>query len=401
MNCVCSTGHSLHCRSCGSWPLTDVLCLGDQPLANQLLPAPTPVARHPLHMVRCEHCGLVQLTDVPDPADLFGGDYAYATSASTPAVSRAATLAEHLTGFLDLGPDSLVVEPASNDGYLLSRYHQLGIGTLGIEPARNVAAATLRAGIPTLVEFLTAELGGWVADHIGSADLVHAHNVFAHVPDVNDFVAGIRALIKDEGLLVIETPWALDLARLGAFDTIYHEHCFYWTLDALRSVLGRHDLRIVGAERLPVHGGSLRVYASPTPQVHPSIVDLGDLEALEAVELADRCARLPERVDAVSWVLRSAIEDFRQHDLELAGIGAPAKATVLMNVAGFDVDYCVDTTPWKQGRWIPGVDVPIRPPHTLNARSAVAFAWNWLDALREAHPDVRLLVPFPTPRWVE
>src|SRR2546423_4639673 len=250
------------CRSCGSDNLEIVLSLGPTPLANALLSAEQlllPEPRYPLDLAFCHDCTLVQITETVSPIELFG-EYLYFSSYSDTMVRHAEALVKQLIPERGLDPRSLVVEIASNDGYLLQFYRRQGIPVLGIEPARNVARAAGEIGIPTLCEFFGPELGHGLRDRGQQADVLHAHNVLAHVADLNGVVSGMAAVLKDSGVAIIEVPYVKDLIDRCEFDTIYHEHLCYFSLTAIDQLFRRHGLAIQDVERLTIHGGSLRVF---------------------------------------------------------------------------------------------------------------------------------------------
>src|SRR5581483_2514385 len=258
------------CRSCGSTSLVPVLSLGRTPLANALRTAEelaSPEPTFPLELAFCPHCALVQITESVPPAELFR-DYVYFSSFSDTMLRHAADLAKRVTAERKLGPSSLVVEAASNDGYLLKNYKAAGVPVLGIEPARNIArVAVEKYGIPTREEFFGEALARQLVAEGHRADVFHAHNVLAHVPDLNGFVAGIRTLLKPTGVAVIEAPYVKDMLDQCEFDTIYHEHLSYFSLTALDRCFRRHKLVIADVERVPIHGGSLRLFAIPVEAV--------------------------------------------------------------------------------------------------------------------------------------
>ena len=262
--------HPLPCRSCGATQGRLILDLGNQPLANNLLqPADLgrPEPRFPLRLALCEACWLVQITDIVPPVTLFS-EYLYFSSFSDAMLRHAAEAVALHTRDFQLGPQSYVVEIASNDGYLLRNFVRSGIPCLGIEPARNIAEVARQHGVETISRFFGRELAGELVQQGRSADLILGNNVFAHAPDPNDFVGGLAALLKPGGRIVLEFPYACELIEHLEFDTIYHEHVFYFTLTALRPLFARHGLEIFDVQRLAIHGGSLRLFAG-RPGAHP------------------------------------------------------------------------------------------------------------------------------------
>lgn len=379
------------CRGCGRQDLNVVLDLGEMPLANGLLTEAAllePEPRFPLALAFCRGCCLAQITQTVAPEILFR-DYAYFSSVSDAMVEHVRLLAAELVRSRALGPESLVVELASNDGYLLQHYVAEGIPVLGIDPARNIAEAATKRGIPTLAEFF----GPQVAEDLDRAgrlaDVVHANNVLAHVPDLNGFVAGIARILKPTGVAVIETPYLRELIDRLEFDTIYHEHVFYYSLSALVRVFERHGLAIADVERIPIHGGSLRVFVTH-PSDHGPSAHVAELLAQEAaigmcsVEYFDGFA---ENVQVLRETLRGALGDLKSAGKSIAAYGAAAKGAVLLNAFNIGretIDFVVDRSPHKQGRFMPGVRIPIRPADDLAALqpdACLLLAWNFADEI--------------------
>jgi SAM-dependent methyltransferase len=375
------------CRSCGRAGLKPVLDLGRVPLANALLTAQQlcePEDRFPLELYFCPQCALVQIGETVPPERLFR-DYAYVSSFSDTMVEHARMLVETLIGRRGLGPASLVIEVASNDGYLLQFYKQRGIPVLGIEPAANIAELAIATkGIPTLVEFFDEELARRLAADGRLADLIHAHNVFAHVPDPNRFVGGVKQVLKSGGVAVVEAPYVRDLIAKLEFDTIYHEHFSYYSLSAVEALCRRHGLMINDVELVPIHGGSLRLFM--THAGCPASTAVGALLAKEKSEgllsfdhyrgFGDRVARLKQQLLALLHQLRA-----KGH--RIAAYGASAKGSTLMNAFGIDrglIEFVVDRSHLKQGRFTPGNHLPILPPEALLERRpdyVLLLTWNF------------------------
>jgi SAM-dependent methyltransferase len=369
-------GTSWVCGACGSTRVESVVCLGDQPLANGLLDTPGQIpVRYPLHMVACTACLAVQLTRQVPPAVMFGA-YPYFSSQSATMVDSARTLARRLTGDLALGTRDTVLEVGSNDGYLLRWYAEAGIRTVGVDPARECATVAATHGIETVVDYF----GPYHADtHAGTAAAVHANNVLAHVPDPSAVLAGIRRVLRPDGLLVVETPWLVPMVGKAQFDVVYHEHRWYWSLTAFRRVCAQVGLNIVDVEYLPLHGGSLRIFAAPdrhrTPR--PAVARIGaaeiDARLDSVVGLVDFGARVEGRIRGLrAWRDRLGSPT--------VGYGAAAKGTMMLAQTG-PVDWVVDSTPAKIGRYLPvGGGVPIRDPETLTDEmppDCVLLAWNF------------------------
>jgi 2-polyprenyl-3-methyl-5-hydroxy-6-metoxy-1,4-benzoquinol methylase len=338
---------------------------------------------YPLHVRLCEACLLVQLPAYVSGEHIFS-DYAYFSSYSDSWVAHAKRYAETMTDRLGLTGESLVTEVASNDGYLLQHFHATGIPVLGVEPAANVAEAARAKGIPTEVMFLGAETGRQIAHQHGRADLVAANNVFAHVPDIRGFAAGLRALVKDDGMVTLEFPHLLRLIKRRQYDTIYHEHFSYLSLLTSTRALATAGLRVVDVDELDTHGGSLRVYArpeeyggEPTERVK-AVLAAEEYAGLHTVEGHEGFAPavLTIKSDLLGFLLTAAREG-----RSVAGYGAPGKGNTLLNHCGIRADllsYTVDRSPFKQGKFLPGTHIPIYPP----------------ERLAETRPDYILVLPW-------
>lgn len=396
------------CRSCGTTGLRPVLDLGEQPLANALRSPgdDTPEARCRLATVRCPVCSLVQLDVTVDPETMFD-EYHYFSSYSTTMVQDMGGLARRMTDERRLGADSLVVEVASNDGYLLSQYRDIGVPVLGIDPARNVAQVAIDAGVPTLVEYFGTATAERLRSEGRRADVLHANNVLAHVPDVNDFVAGIATLLADSGVAVVETPYVIDLIESVEFDTIYHEHVFYYSLTAVDALARRNGLVVADVEHLPIHGGSLRLFLAPAGVASTAAVAARlDVERELGVTEAGFYGGFAERVGALKQETVTLVEKLRREGHRLAAYGAAAKGAVLLNHFGIDhhsIDFVVDRNEHKHGLVMPGVGIPIvaterlltdRPDYVL------LLAWNFAAEIveqQQAYLDAggSFIVPVP------
>jgi hypothetical protein len=356
------------------------------PLCESYLPADqidAPETFYPLHVRLCDECLLVQLPAYVSGERIFS-DYAYFSSYSTSWVAHAKRYASQMTAKLGLTADSLVTEVASNDGYLLQHFQAAGIPVLGIEPAGNVAAAATVKGIRSVVMFLEAETGEEIAAKYGKADLVAANNVFAHVPNIRGFAAGLRALVKDTGLVTLEFPHLLRLIQRRQFDTIYHEHFSYLSLLTSSRALDTAGLRVVDVEELPTHGGSLRLHARPAEAAgEPSaqVKAVLDVEAAIGLHTPGGHAGFAADVLKIKSDLLTFLISAAAEGKAVAGYGAPGKGNTLLNHCGIRSDllaYTVDRSPHKQGMFLPGTHIPIYAP----------------DKLAETRPDYVLVLPW-------
>jgi predicted TPR repeat methyltransferase len=377
----------LGCRFCGA-PLSAVFVdLGASPLANSYL-EPEDLGKaeafYPLRVYVCGYCLLVQLPEEERPEAIFS-DYAYFSSYSDSWLRHAKTYAEAMIERFGIGPRAQVIEIASNDGYLLRWFKERGVPVLGVEPAGNVAAAAEAAGIPTLVRFFgEATARELVAEGV-RADLLVGNNVLAHVPGLNDFVAGLKILLAPAGVLTMEFPHLLRLMAEDQFDTIYHEHYSYFSFATVRKVFAAHGLTLFDVEELPTHGGSLRIYArhdeDDSKPVGERVADLLAREEAAGLGNLETYRSFGERVQRVKWGLLRFLIDSKEAGKSIAGYGAPAKGNTLLNYCGIRtdfLDYTVDRSPHKQGRYLPGVRIPIHGP----------------DRLRETRPDYVLILPW-------
>ncbi|HSD65412.1 MAG TPA: class I SAM-dependent methyltransferase, partial [Vicinamibacteria bacterium] len=362
---------SVGCRSCGGG-VEVLLTLGRVPLANALLrpeevDRPEPV--FPLDVALCGSCALLQLVETVPPEELFS-EYLYFSSFSTTMVEHARRLCSRLVAERGLGRGSLAVEVGSNDGYLLRWYAEAGIPVLGIEPARNVAQVARDRGIPTECVFFGREEAERLARQGHRADLIHAHNVMAHVADLNGFVAGLRGLLKPGGLALIEVPYLKDLLDHLEFDTIYHEHLCYFSLTALVPLFERHALVLEDVERVPIHGGSLRVFVAPAGSVRPGreVSSLLEEERGWGVGRPECYRDFARRIDALKADLTTLLKGLKAQGRRVAAYGASAKGSTLLNVLGIGretLEFVADRSTYKQGRLMPGAHIPIVPPERL------------------------------------
>ena len=388
------------CRFCGA-ALSHVCAdLGVAPIANSLLTEDQLDRMEPFYPLRalvCEQCFLVQVGEFESPSAIFS-EYSYFSSFSTSWLAHCRDYAESIVQRLGLGPQHTIVEVASNDGSLLQFFHERGLSVLGIEPAENVAQAAIVKGIPTIVRFFGAEVAEDLA-RTSRADLLIGNNVLPHVPDPNDFVAGMRILLKETGVITMEFPHLMRLIAEGQFDTIYHEHFSYFSLGTVARVFERHGLTIFNVEELPTHGGSLRIYGrhadDETKRVEESVVRLLEREREAGFGSLETYLAFAKRLPATKRELLRFLIDAKERGESVAGYGAPAKGTTLLNYCGIGtdfLDYTVDKSPHKQGHYLPGVRVPIHAPDELaRTRPDYVFIlpWNLRDEITGELPFVR------------
>jgi SAM-dependent methyltransferase len=337
----------------------------------------------PLHARVCDNCLLVQVERVVPPEAIFN-DYAYFSSYSASWLAHARRYAQSMISRFDLGPQSKVVEIASNDGYLLTNFVEAGIPCLGIEPAANVAEVARAKGVPTEVAFFGVETARRLAEAGHNADLIAAKNVLAHVPDINDFAAGIAILLRDEGVFTVEFPHLLNLIREVQFDTIYHEHFTYLSLLAIERIFTRQGLRIFDVNEIPTHGGSLRVFvchAEASYAAEPGVAAVRAKEIAAKLDRPEGYAGFAPRVEKIRCDLLAFLDGARTRGCTVAGYGAAAKGNTLLNYCGVGperVAFVVDQNPAKQNRLLPGSRIPVRAP----------------EAIIAAKPDVILILPW-------
>src|SRR3954451_15215821 len=396
------------CRFCAA-PLTERMAdLGASPLSNDYVKPGERETLFPLVAFVCGRCFLVQVPAVVPPDRIFG-DYAYMSSYSDSWLEHVRTYCTTIVDRIGLGAGSRVVEVGSNDGHLLACFAARGVPVLGVDPAANIAPVARAAGVETVTEFFGREVAARLAAAGGRADLLIGNNVLPHVPDLNDFVAGLELMLAPDGLLTLELPHLLQLLRDGQFDTIYHEHFSYFSVLTVRQVLAAHGLRLVDVEELPTHGGSLRLHVrheSAGAPVAPAVARLIAEErraGLDSIEVYRRFA------DGVRETRRSLVDFLaraRAEGRRVAGYGAPAKATTLLNYCGVgpeSIEYTVDRNPHKQGRLLPGTGIPIHPPELLaetRPEYVVILPWNLRAEIAPQLSHVaewggRLVVPVP------
>ncbi|HKZ72721.1 MAG TPA: class I SAM-dependent methyltransferase [Steroidobacteraceae bacterium] len=405
-------GHAAHCRFCGLVLRHTFVDLGMSPLCqthielhqlNHMEPF------YPLHVWVCHGCFLVQLEQYVAPAEIFS-DYAYFSSFSDSWVEHARRYTEAMTQRFGLGRHSKVMEIASNDGYLLQHFVRAGIACLGIEPAANVAAAAVSKGIPTTVQFFGVAAAQRIAPEHGRPDLLLGNNVLAHVPDINDFVAGMKLLLGERGVITMEFPHLQQLMEQNQFDTIYHEHFSYLSFTTVERIFARHGLTLFDVEELPTHGGSLRIFArhanDASKSVTRNVVALRERELAKGFDRVETYSGFREQVLETKRKLLEFLIAAKRAGKTIVGYGAPGKGNTLLNYCGIRqdfLDYTVDRSPHKQGRYTPGTHIPILHPDVIAQTRPdyiLLLPWNLEQELREKLAYVqawggKLVVPIP------
>jgi SAM-dependent methyltransferase len=368
-----------------------------------------PEPKYPLELAFCPYCTLVQILETVSPDVLFGSDYPYYSSFSDTWVEHARRHALELMESRSLSEQRLVVEIASNDGYLLKHFAERGIPVLGIDPAPGPAQAAIEIGVPTRQAFFGADLGRELRSEGKVADVIVANNVLAHVADTNGFVEGLRILVATDGLVTIEVPYVRDLIALGEFDTIYHQHLCYFSLRSLDVLFRRHGLYINDVRRLTTHGGSLRIYVESREGTQPTVSRLLGEEGELAMDRLDHYRAFAHRVHDIRRMIRELVENLVAGGKRIAAYGAAAKGTIMLNYVGLGPDlvrYVVDRNVHKQGRYVPGVRLPIHGPEYLmedRPDYLIILPWNLTDEITAQQADYRaaggqFIVPIPEPR---
>lgn len=405
------------CRFCDASLSLSFADLGMSPLSNAYI-KPDALGKmepfYPLHAWVCESCFLVQLEEFESPEHIFS-DYAYFSSYSDSWLQHAAAYAESMVGRFGFNSESHVIEVASNDGYLLQYFVKRGIPVLGIEPAANVALVAEQKGIPTLVRFFGTDTAKALAVSGKKADLLLGNNVLAHVPNVNDFVAGMTILLKPGGVITMEFPHLLQLMQENQFDTIYHEHFSYFSFFVVERIFAKHGLTIFDVEELSTHGGSLRIFAKHVADPRPIEKSVDRLRAREeevGLRQLEVYRKFSQKVKATKRALLRFLIEAVDSRKRVAGYGAPAKGNTLLNYCGVRsdlVEYTVDRSPHKQGHYLPGTHIPVYSPEKLRELRPdyiLILPWNLRNEIMEQMADVRawggkFVVPIPEVRVLD
>jgi len=400
------------CRFCAAPLHTTFVDLGMSPLCESFLAADQLNSMepfYPLHVYVCDRCFLVQLEEYVDPVHIFS-EYAYFSSYADSWLQHCKRYTETMRERFHLGKASQVIEVASNDGYLLQYFVEASIPAFGIEPARNVAQVAIDKGVPTLVEFFGTALAKQLAAEGKQADLLLGNNVMAQVPDLNDFVAGLQIALKPDGVITIEFPHLLRLMRGNQFDTIYHEHFSYFGFITTEKLFAAHGLTLFGADELPTHGGSLRIYArqqsDQSKPVSQRVHDLRQTEMDAGLNDVRAYAAFSEQVKATKRKLLACLIELRQQGKQIAGYGAPGKGNTLLNYCGIRsdfLDFTVDRNPYKHGKFTPGTHIPIFSPEKIQESKpdyVLILPWNLKDEIIKQISFIRewggkFIIPIP------
>lgn len=402
-----------HCRFCGAGLYHTLVDLGMSPPCNRILKFEQlndMEPFYPLQVFVCDRCFLVQLLEYIPPKEIFNNEYSYFSSFSDSWLQHAQQYTEAMVERFGLNPHSQVIELASNDGYLLQYFAAQRIPVLGIEPSSNTAEVALQKGIPTLIEFFGKQTAYELRTQGKQADLLLGNNVLAHVPDLNDFVAGMKILLKPQGVITMEFPHLMRLMEENQFDTIYHEHFSYFSFTTVEKVFAAHNLTLFDVEELPTHGGSLRIYArhfeDNSKPMTERVIELRNREESAGFTRLEHYFSFGEKVKETKRKLLQFLLTAKQQGKSIVGYGAPGKGNTLLNYCGIGsdfLDYTVDRSPYKQGKFIPGTHIPILHPDEIQKTKPdylLILPWNLKDEIRQQMSYIRnwggqFLVPIP------